>query len=76
MHCVAFVENASFKGTGATNAFLMSSRWTKETAMASFQEDQCVDPATGPITRLIHHWIVVTVVKSLARLSRDRGELE
>ena len=47
MHCVAFVENTLFKSSGDTKfadnlclpRFLTSSRWTKETAMASFQED-------------------------------------
>ena len=45
MHCVDFIENALFKvlATFADHlcflCFLMSSRSTKETAMASLQED-------------------------------------
>ncbi len=35
---------------------MTSSRWTKETAMGSFQLEECVQLAIAPTTRLIHHW--------------------
>ena len=37
-------------------SFWMNSQWTKEAAMASFQEDQHVGLTIGLTTRLIHHW--------------------
>ena len=42
--------------------FFTNSRWTNETAMASFQEEQCVNNiAIVHRTRLIHHWLQQTV---------------
>ena len=33
-----------------------SSQWAKETAMASFQLEECVQLVIAPTTRLTHHW--------------------
>ena len=33
-----------------------SSQWTKETALAYFQLEECVQLMTAPITRLTCHW--------------------
>ena len=51
-YCVLFIENASFKSSGVTDCLsrtLISSQWTKETAVASFQLKDCLQLATAPI---------------------------
>ena len=60
-YCVAFAENTSFKSCGMIFLPLQPS-WLldellmdKGAVMVSFQQDQCIGIAIGPITRLTCH---------------------
>ena len=60
---VEFIENTcskvmmTFADHLALLCFLMNSQCTKETAMASFQPEQCIDLAILIITQLTHDWL-------------------
>ena len=47
---------ASFADRHCLSRFLMSSRWTEETAIASFQCEECIQLAIASTTQLTHHW--------------------
>ena len=47
---------ASFADRHCLPCFLTRSRWTEETAMASFQREECVLLAIAPTTQPTHQW--------------------